>query len=75
MKQELEKRILDKENQIKKYNLDLEYYKNKLKSLTFNEYGVEDYVITIAAEMKKAKDEITRLQFEVYELMQILKAE
>ena len=32
-----------------------------------------DYVITIAMEMKRVKDEIHQLQFQVYELMQILK--
>lgn len=75
MKAELERKIMDKEDQIKKLNLDLSNYLNKLKNLTFNEYEIEDYVITLAMEMKKAKDEIHRLQFEVYELMQILKAD
>lgn len=75
MKAELERKIMDKEDQIKKLNLDLSNYLNKLKNLTFNEYEIEDYVITLTMEMKKAKDEIHRLQFEVYELMQILKAD
>lgn len=75
MKAELERKIMDKEDQIKKLNLDLSNYLNKLKNLTFDEYEIEDYVITLAMEMKKAKDEIHRLQFEVYELMQILKAD
>lgn len=75
MKEELERKIMDKEDQIKKLNLDLRNYLNKLKNLTFDEYEIEDYVITLAMEMKKAKDEIHRLQFEVYELMQILKSE
>ena len=75
MKQEIERKIMDKEDQIKKLNLKISNYKNKLKNLTFDEYEIEDYVITLAMEMKKVKDEIHRLQFEVYELMQILKSE
>lgn len=75
MKEEIERKIMDKEDQIKKLNLDLANYKNKLKQLTFDEYEIEDYVIVLAEQMKIAKDEIHRLQFEVYELMQILKAE
>lgn len=73
MKQEIERKIMDKEDQIKKLNLDISNYKNKLKNLTFDEYEIEDYVITIAMEMKRVKDEIHQLQFQVYELMQILK--
>ena len=72
MKQEIERKIMDKEDQIKKLNLDISNYKNKLKNLTFDEYEIEDYVITIAMEMKRVKDEIHQLQFQVYELMQIL---
>lgn len=74
MKEELERKIMDKEDQIKKLNLDIRNYLNKLKNLTFEEYEIEDYVITLALEMQKAKAEVHRLQFEVYELMQILKA-
>ena len=73
MKQEIERRIMDKEDQIKKLNLNISNYKNKLKNLTFDEYEIEDYVITIAMQMKRVKDEIHQLQFQVYELMQILK--
>ena len=73
MKQEIERKIMDKEDRIKKLNLDISNYKNKLKNLTFDEYEIEDYVITIAMEMKRVKDEIHQLQFQVYELMQILK--
>lgn len=75
MKQEIERRIIDKEDQIKKLNLDLSNYKNKLKSLTFDEYQIEDYVVTLAMEMKKAKAKIKQLQVEVYDLMQILKTD
>lgn len=75
MKELVERKILNKEDQIKKYNLEIEEYKHKLKQLTFDEYGIEEYVIVLAERMKAAKDEITRLQYEVYELMQILKAE
>lgn len=75
MKELIERKILNKEDQIKKYNLEIEEYKHKLKQLTFDEYGIEEYVIVLAERMKAAKDEITRLQYEVYELMQILKAE
>lgn len=74
MKELIERKILDKEDQIKKLNLDLANYKNKLKQLTFDEYEIEDYIIVLVEQMKIAKDEIHRLQFEVYELMQILKA-
>lgn len=73
MKQEIERKIMDKEDQIKKLNLNISNYKNKLKNLTFDEYEIEDYVITIAMQMKRVKDEIHQLQFQVYELMQILK--
>ena len=73
MKQEIERRIMDKEDQIKKLNLNISNYKNKLKNLTFDEYEIEDYVITIAMQMRRVKDEIHQLQFQVYELMQILK--
>lgn len=73
MKQEIERKIMDKEDQIKKLNLKISNYKNKLKNLTFDEYEIEDYVITIAMQMKRVKDEIHQLQFQVYELMQILK--
>ena len=72
MKQEIERRIMDKEDQIKKLNLNISNYKNKLKNLTFDEYEIEDYVITIAMQMKRVKDEIHQLQLQVYELMQIL---
>ena len=72
MKQEIERKIMDKEDQIKKLNLKISNYKNKLKNLTFDEYEIEDYVITIAMEMKRVKDEIHQLEFQVYELMQIL---
>lgn len=73
MKQEIERKIMDKEDQIKKLNLNISNYKNKLKNLTFDEYEIEDYVITIAMQMKRVKDEIHQLEFQVYELMQILK--
>lgn len=75
MKQEIERRILNKEDQIKKLNLDISNYLNKLKNLTFDEYEIEDYVVTLAMEIKRAKTEIHRLQVEVYDLMQILKAD
>ena len=74
MKEALEQKIMAKERQIKRLQLDLDYYKGKLKRLSFDEYEIEDYVITVAKEMKEAKDEIRQLQYEVYELMQILKA-
>ena len=74
MKQEIERKIMDKEDQIKKLNLNISNYKNKLKNLTFDEYEIEDYVITIALQMKRVKDEIHQLEFQVYELMQILKS-
>lgn len=75
MKEMIEQMMLNKEREIKKLNLELSDYKNKLKKLTFDEYEIEDYVITIAMQMKVAKDRIHQLQFEVYDLMQILKAE
>lgn len=73
MKEEIERRILNKEDEIAKLNLDLNCYKQKLKKLTFDEFEIEDYVITLAMEMKRAKTRIRQLQIEVYELMQILK--
>ena len=73
MKQEIERRILNKEDEIAKLNIDLNCYKQKLKKLTFDEWEIEDYVITLAMEMKRAKSRIRQLQTEVYDLMQILK--
>lgn len=75
MKEELKRKILNKEDEIKLLNIQLNGFKQKLKGLTFNEYEIEDYIITIAMEMKKVKDRIHQLQGEVYELMQILKAD
>lgn len=75
MKEEIERRILNKEDEIAKLNLDLNCYKQKLKKLTFDEFEIEDYVITLAMEMKRAKTRIRQLQIEVYELVQILKTE
>lgn len=74
MKEELERKILNKEDEIKLLNIQLDSFKQKLKGLTFKEYEIEDYIITIVMEMKKVKDRIHQLQGEVYELMQILKA-
>jgi len=73
MKQEIERRILNKEDEIAKLNIDLNCYKQKLKKLTFDEWEIEDYVITLAMEMKRVKSRIRQLQTEVYDLMQILK--
>ncbi len=73
MKEEIERRILNKEDEMAKLNLDLSCYKQKLKKLTFDEFEIEDYVITLAMEMKRAKTRIRQLQIEVYDLMQILK--
>lgn len=75
MKEEVERRILSKEDEIKRLNICIDSFKNKLKNLTFNEYEIEDYIICIAEQIKNARTEITRLQYEVYELMQILKSE
>lgn len=75
MKEELERKILNKEDEIKLLNIQLNGFKQKLKGLTFNEYEIEDYTITIAMEMKKVKDRVHQLQIEVYELIQILKAD
>lgn len=75
MKEELERKILNKEDEIKLLNIQLNGFKQKLKGLTFNEYEIEDYIITIAMEMKKVKDRVHQLQIEVYELIQILKAD
>lgn len=75
MKEELQRRIMAKEDKIKELNLDIDNQIHNLKQLTFNEYAIEEYVIRVAELIKEHKKEITRLQFEVYELMQILKTE
>ena len=75
MKEELVRKILNKGEEIKLLNIQLNGFKQKLKGLTFNEYEIEDYIITIAMKMKKVKDRIHQLQGEVYELMQILRAD
>lgn len=75
MKEELVRKILNKGDEIKLLNIQLNGFKQKLKGLTFNEYKIEDYIITIAMKMKKVKDRIHQLQGEVYELTQILKAD
>lgn len=72
MKEVIERKIMNKEDQIKNLMVRISDCLAKLKKLTFREVQIEEYVIVLAMEMKNAKDEINRLQYEIYELMQIL---
>lgn len=75
MKQEIERRIMAKEEKIKLLNMELDETKKALKSLTMDEHGIESYLIRTASRRVAIRNEISDLQVEVYELMQILKAE
>ena len=73
MKQEIERRIMAKEEKIKLLNIKLEESKKALKSLTMDEFEIEEYLIRTASKRIAIRNEICQLQVEVYELMQILK--
>lgn len=69
----LEKLIKENNDRIEKLYNELDMYKSKLKGLTFEEYEIDLYIITIAEQMKKARDEIKRLDYENWKLKSLLK--
>lgn len=73
MKEEIERRIMAKEEKIKLLNMMLDESKKALKSLTMDEFEIEEYLIRTASKRISIRNEICQLQVEVYELMQILK--
>jgi hypothetical protein len=73
MKEEIERRIMAKEEKIKLLNMKLDESKKALKSLTMDEFEIEEYLIRTASKRISIRNEICQLQVEVYELMQILK--
>ena len=73
MKEEIERRIMAKEERIKLLNMKLDESKKALKSLTMDEFEIEEYLIRTASKRISIRNEICQLQVEVYELMQILK--
>jgi hypothetical protein len=73
MKEEIERRIMAKEEKIKLLNMKLDESKKALKSLTMDEFEIEEYLIKTASKRISIRNEICQLQVEVYELMQILK--
>lgn len=73
MKEEIERRIMAKEEKIKLLNMKLDEIKKALKSLTMDEFEIEEYLIRTASKRISIRNEICQLQVEVYELMQILK--
>ena len=73
MKEEIERRIMAKEEKIKLLNMRLDESKKALKSLTMDEFEIEEYLIRTASKRISIRNEICQLQVEVYELMQILK--
>ena len=73
MKEEIERRIMAKEERIKLLNMKLDESKKALKSLTMDEFEIEEYLVRTASKRIAIRNEICQLQVEVYELMQILK--
>lgn len=73
MKENIEKKIVEKENAIKTMNMEMEDIKNGLKQLTLEEYEIENFIIKQCLRIKELRSNIKTLQYEVYELMRILK--
>lgn len=73
MKQEIEKRITEKENVIRTLTMEIADIRKGLKELTLDEYEIEDFIIKQCIRIKELRKNIKTLQYEVYELMQILK--
>lgn len=73
MKENIEKKIVEKENAIKTMNMEMEDIKRGLKQLTLEEYEIENFIIKQCLRIKELRSNIKTLQYEVYELMQILK--
>lgn len=75
MKDKIQNKIMEKENAIKTMNMEMEDIKRGLKNLTLEEYEIENFIIKQCLRIKELRSNIKTLQYEVYELMQILKAE
>lgn len=75
MKENIEKKIAEKENAIKTMNMEMEDIKEGLKQLTLEEYEIENFIIKQCLRLQSIRKEIKTLQYEVYELMQILKSD
>lgn len=75
MKEKIEKKIVEKENAIKTMNMEMEDIKRGLKQLTLQEYEIENFIIKQCLRLQSIRKEIKTLQYEVYELMQILKCD
>lgn len=73
MKENIEKKIAEKENAIKTMNMEMEDIKEGLKQLTLEEYEIENFIIKQCLRIKELRRNIKTLQYEVYELMRILK--
>lgn len=73
MKENIEKKIAEKENAIKTMNMEMEDIKEGLKQLTLEEYEIENFIIKQCLRIKELRSNIKTLQYEVYELMRILK--
>lgn len=73
MKEKIEKKIVEKENAIKTMNMEMEDIKEGLKQLTLEEYEIENFIIKQCLRIKELRSNIKTLQYEVYELMRILK--
>ena len=76
MKEKIEKKIVEKENTIKTMNktmnMEMEDIKRGLKQLTLEDYEIEDFIIKQCLRIKELRSNIKTLQYEVYELIQIL---
>ena len=73
MKEEIERRIMAKEEKIKLLNMKLDESKKALKSLTMDEFEIEEYLIRTESKRISIRNEIWQIQVEVYERKQILK--
>lgn len=73
MKENIEKKIVEKENAIKTMNMEMEDIKRGLKQLTLEEYEIKNFIIKQCLRIKELRRNIKTLQYEVYELMRILK--
>lgn len=73
MKENIEKKIAEKENAIKTMNMEMEDIKAGLKQLTLEEYEIENFIIKQCLRIKELRSNIKTLQYEIYELMRILK--
>lgn len=75
MQKEIERRITNKEEEIKKLRIAKEELIQNAKKLTFEEYDISFILVNLGSKIKHIETEITKLQYEIYDLMQILKSE